>query len=441
MKFYLKKLGCPKNDVDADYMGGELTEAGHEMVENPDMAEAIIVNTCGFILPAKEESIEEILRYEDRKTNGQLHKLIITGCLSQRYGEELKHALRHVDAVLGLGELERLKEILDGGPRTGDRVQATQARDLSYIVGQNRQVDITLPYAYLKISDGCDRFCSYCAIPYIRGRFRSRTVDDVTAEAEMLVARGMKEIILVSQEGTAFGRDRNNGENIQTLLKRLETIEGLAWLRLMYLHPESVTAELIEYMSSSEKVLGYFDLPLQHISDSVLKRINRPYTKKSVEKIIRRIRDCSAENIIRTTFIAGLPGETEEDFDELLEFIEEIEFDRLGAFGYSPEEGTAAADFDDQIPEENIAERQDLIMSLQQEIAFKKNMTLIGSYQKVIIDRVRPQGPAIARTKGDCPDIDQTIYVTGKNLAVGDIVDVRINMADGYDLLAEVIKE
>ncbi len=441
MKFYIKKLGCPKNDVDADYMAGELAAAGHEMVANPDMAEAIIVNTCGFILPAKEESIEEILRYEDRKTSGQLNKLIITGCLSQRYRDELKRELKHADAVLGLGEFDRLKKNLDGGDDTDDDKKITPSESLSYIVGQNRQVDDILPYAYLKISDGCDRFCSYCAIPYIRGRFRSRSVDDIVSEAEMLVSKGKREIILVSQEGTAFGRDRKSAENILTLLRRMEGIEGLDWIRLMYLHPESVTDELIEYMSNSEKVLGYFDIPLQHISDSVLKRINRPYTKGGIEKIIKQIRDCNMENVIRTTFIAGLPGETEEDFEELLDFIEETKFDRLGAFGYSPEEGTPAAEFKDQLPEETIGERQDLIMSLQQEIAFKKNMTLIGSYQKVIIDRVRKQGPALARARGDCPDIDQTVYVTGKNIDVGNIIDVRINMADGYDLLAEVIKK
>jgi ribosomal protein S12 methylthiotransferase len=440
MKFYIKKLGCPKNDVDADYIAGELISAGHEPVDDPDMAEAVIVNTCGFILPAKEESIETILQFEHDKLNGKLDKLIVTGCLSQRYQYDLIRELPQIDAVLGLGQHARLVDILNNNSSSGDH-NNTSSEHLKYIVGRHRRVADALPYAYLKISDGCDRFCSYCAIPFIRGRFRSRSVEDIMAEAEMLVDRGKKELILVSQEGTAFGRDRGYGENILTLLKRLENIEKLEWIRLMYLHPESVTDELIDHMSASKKVLGYFDIPLQHINDRILQSINRPYTRHEVEKIINKIRTGSLENTIRTTFITGLPGETEEEFNELLEFVEDVKFDRLGAFGYSCEEGTAAADFKDQIPDETIAERQDLLMSLQQEIAFKKNIALIGARQKVIIDRVTSKDKALGRTRGDCPDIDQMVYVTGENLAVGDIVDVRVNMADGYDLLAEVAKE
>ncbi len=440
MKFYIKKLGCPKNDVDADYIAGELINAGHEPVDDPDMAEAVIVNTCGFILPAKEESINAILQFETSKLNGKLDKLIVTGCLSQRYQDDLIRELPQIDAVLGLGQHARLVDILNNNLSSGDH-NTTSSEHLKYIVGRHRRVADTLPYAYLKISDGCDRFCSYCAIPYIRGRFRSRPVEDIMAEAEMLVDRGKKELILVSQEGTAYGRDRGYGENILTLLKRLENIEKLEWIRLMYLHPESVTDELIDHMSASKKVLGYFDIPLQHISNRILQSINRPYTRREVEKIINKIRAGSKENIIRTTFITGLPGETREEFNELLEFVENVKFDRLGAFGYSCEEGTAAADFKDQIPDETIAERQDLLMSLQQEIAFKKNIALIGTRQKVIIDRVTSKDKALGRTRGDCPDIDQMVYVTGENLAVGDIVDVRVNMAEGYDLLAEVADE
>lgn len=438
MKFYIKKLGCPKNDVDADYMAGELIEAGHELVDNPERAEAVIVNTCGFILPAKEESIEAILQFESARLDGKLDKLVVTGCLSQRYKEELGRELKRVDAILGLGQSDRLVEILAGKSVPSVSMRVTSSQNLKYIVGRHRHIDDTLPYAYLKISDGCDRFCSYCAIPHIRGHFRSRSIDDVMAEAERLVASGKKELILVSQEGTAFGRDRAHDENTVSLLNRLETIENLEWIRLMYMHPESVSDELIEIMSNSTKILGYFDMPLQHISDRMLKSINRPYSRRDVEDIIRKIRDISGDNIIRTTFIAGLPGETEEEFDELLQFVEEVEFDRLGAFAYSREDGTAAAHFENQIPDETIAERQDLLMSLQQEIVFKKNMALIGSRQKVIIDRVTLEGKALGRTRGDCPDIDQTVFVTGKNLVVGDIVDVKVNMADGYDLLAEV---
>ena len=361
--------------------------------------------------------------------------MYVAGCLAQRYGDELRDELKEVDGFFGLGQIEQLVDVA-AGPATGEAVVSRVSADrLTYLAGEQRHVDGKFPYDYLKIADGCDRFCAYCAIPYIRGRYRSRPSGEIVDEARLLASRGKKEIILVSQEGTAYGRDLGNGTDIIGLLGELEKVDGIEWIRLVYLHPESLTDDLIEYMSASNKTLGYFDIPLQHISDKILEAMNRRVTRKEIEKILGKIRSASSVNIIRTTFIAGLPGEAEEDFLELRDFIEEFEFDRLGVFEYSPEEDTKAIDFDDQIPKKVTAERQDILMNLQQEIAFKKNIALIHKIRKVIIDEARAGSPAVGRTEGDCPEIDQQVYVKGGNPAVGDIAAVEIVMADGYDLI------
>lgn len=440
MKFYIKKLGCPKNDVDGDYIAGRLVQQGHELVPSEELADAVIVNTCGFILPAKEESIAAILGYEKLKKSRRISRLYITGCLSQRYGDELQKELSHVDGIFGLGQLDKLAEAFSNGAN-GDSVPvSTPSKSLRYIAGKERFTDKAIPYEYVKISDGCDRFCSFCAIPLIRGRHRSRPIQEIVEEARFLAESGKKELILVSQEGNAYGRDSTDDTSILTLLDKLEEIAGLAWIRLMYLHPEAVTDALIARLSQSDKTLGYFDMPLQHISDSILKSMNRRVTRKQIETILAKIRSHSKQNIIRTTFITGLPGETEKEYEELKNFIVEFEFDRLGVFKYSLEEGTRAARMKGQVPEELKEERVDELMTLQQEIAFRKNIALIGSIQEVIIDTVSDNSPAVGRTRGDCPDIDQQVYVSGDDLKVGDILRVRINMADGYDLIGSVAR-
>ncbi|MBN2227834.1 MAG: 30S ribosomal protein S12 methylthiotransferase RimO [candidate division Zixibacteria bacterium] len=435
MKFYIKKLGCPKNDVDADYIAGMLIADGHTRVDCDVDADAVVVNTCGFILPAKEESIAEILYYEKLRKAGAIFRLYLTGCLSQRYGSEILKEIDGVDGIFGIGQLEQLRQTIqaDSAIRLGNGLG--QAVDSGYIAGSKRFVDTIYPYEYLKISDGCDRFCSYCAIPLIRGRYRSRPLDDIVTEARLLAEHGKKEVILVSQEGTAYGRDRGDVSVID-LLRALETIDGIAWIRLMYLHPESLTEKLIEYMTASEKVLGYFDMPLQHINKRILKKMNRRITRDRIERLITTIRDASPDNIIRTTFIAGFPGETDKEFDELEAFIADIEFDRLGVFAYSCEENTAAAGFNDQIPDKLAEERRDRLMMLQQQIAFLKNIALIGSTQHVIIDQSDDRNDAVGRTRGDCPEIDQSVIIRGRKLAVGDMLDVEITMAEGYDLIA-----
>lgn len=440
MKFYIKKLGCPKNDVDGDSIAGQLIENGHEYCHNENEAEVVIVNSCGFILPAIEESIQEILQYERQKKAGTLSKLFITGCLSQRYADELKNDISAVDGIFGLGKIDELLAAMNNEKSSGTVVFRESAQNLRYLSAPNRYVDDKYPYDYLKIADGCDRYCAYCAIPSIRGRYRSRSIDEIVREAEMLAARGKRELILVSQEGTGYGRDLDSKDDILKLLNRLEKIDRFAWIRLLYLHPESVTNSLIEFMSHSEKTLGYFDMPLQHISDAVLQKMRRRVTAAQIEEIIEKIRRSSPDNIIRTTFITGLPGETEKDFELLYDFIKRTKFDRLGVFKYSPEEGTVAAELENQVPEKIAGERLDILMTLQQTIAFKKNIALIDSIVQVIIDEANSDGTALCRTRADCPEIDQTVRLEdcGGLVKKGDIINVRIRAAEGYDLFGRM---
>lgn len=437
MKFYIKKLGCPKNDVDGDYIAGLLISRGLEITDNDMEADIVIVNTCGFILPAKEESIEEILYYEQQKKQGVIKKLYVTGCLPQRYGSELKTEMPVIDGFFGLGKIEALADAIIDTQTVEPMVVSDKSAELTYLTGSLRHINTARPFDYIKIAEGCDRFCSYCAIPYIRGRYRSRPIRDIIEEAKLLASKGKKEIILVSQEGSGYGRDFDDGTNVVKLLKQLEKVDGIEWIRLMYLHPEAVSDELIELMTFSDKVLGYFDIPLQHINDRMLKLMNRRTGRAQIEKILGKIREISSENIIRTTFIAGFPGEKESEFKELKEFIEAFQFDRLGVFTYSAEEGTKAATMKNKVSEKAAEERQDILMGVQQEIAFNKNIGLIDKIQQVIIDEIRPDTQAVGRTRGDCPEIDQQVYINGDNLTVGDIIDARVVMTEGYDLIAK----
>jgi len=436
MKIYIRKLGCPKNDVDGDMIASGLIRAGHEIVFDETKAEAVIVNTCGFIQPAKEESIEEILRYEQARNRNGLGKLYVTGCLSQRYGKELFDEIKGIDGVFGLGEIDELVAAISDCGNRALKISDGIIREISHRDNMPRFIGSEYPYEYLKIADGCDRFCSYCAIPSIRGRFRSRSIADVVDEAKYLVDRGKKELILVSQEGTGYGRDLDGDVTPLKLLTELEKINGLEWIRLMYLHPEALTDELIEFMTHSEKVLEYFDIPFQHINDRVLKLMNRPVTRKGIEKVIEKIRAASADNVIRTTFMVGFPSETKEEFVELLEFVSDHRLDRVGAFQYSPEEGTPAESMAEKIPDKVGRKRLDLLMSLQQEIAFEKNIALIGSIKQVILDEIEDSELARGRTRGDCPEIDQTVFVNRDALGRGEIVEAKITMAQGYDLIA-----
>lgn len=433
MKFYVHRLGCPKNDVDADYICARLQDEGHEPVERPEEAESIIVNTCGFILLAKEESIEEILRLAQLKSGGRLKSLYVSGCLSQRYGDELLNGMPEIDGAFGIGELDAIAAAMTSAEGAARTIR-TPARRLTYVDYERRVVSDRLPYAYLKISDGCNRGCTYCVIPGIRGPFRSRPLETVVREARRLAQSGRKELILVSQDATLYGCDLRPSGSLIKLLMALYEIDEVAWIRVMYLHPAQVNGELIDYMASANKTLTYFDLPLQHINTDLLRAMGRGTDRRKIENLLRSIRARCDGAILRTTFIVGFPGETTRQFTELCDFVDEQRFDRVGVFTYSVEEGTPAAEMVRQVREETKTRRLDRLMSLQREIAFAKNVSLIGAVREVIIDSVSADGIALGRTRGDCPQIDQEVRVRAFTGTTGDIRRIRIDAANGYDL-------
>ncbi|MDH3891588.1 MAG: 30S ribosomal protein S12 methylthiotransferase RimO [candidate division Zixibacteria bacterium] len=440
MKVYIHKLGCPKNDVDADYIAARLNRDGHTLTSNPEEAETIVVNTCCFILPAREESIEEVLSLSTLKQNGCLKRLYLAGCMAQHHGDEMLTGMPEIDGAFGLGELDAISEAVGSATKLNHTIK-TESRHLSYLAGGERMVTDQFPYAYLKISDGCNRGCTYCVIPQIRGSFRSRSTDDLVAEADQLALQGKRELILVSQEATLYGADLKPPQDLIGLLRKLEAIEDVRWIRPMYLHPAQVSGELIKYMTSENKTLEYFDLPLQHINSELLKAMRRQTDRGQIERLLDTIRSASNHAVIRATFIVGFPGETEAQFDELLTWIDHQCLDRVAGFVYSPEEGSGAASLADQVAEEEKNRRLDELMTLQQGIAFAKNTALIGGVKEVIIDAVIDGGPAEARTRGDCPEVDQKIFVTGAELAIGDIRKVLVETADGYDLCGTVIED
>ncbi len=439
MKVYIHKLGCPKNDVDADYMAARLIAEGHDPVATPEEADSIIVNTCGFILPAKEESINELLRLGQLKSNGKAKRLYASGCLAQRYGEDLLKGISELDGTFGLGQLDALATAMSNG--TSGRVSTKiESRKLSYLAYKDRLIMDVYPYAYVKISDGCARNCSYCAIPSIRGKYRSRPLDDIVREATVLAEHGKRELILVSQESTMWGRDLPGKPTIIDLLEALDKVAGLRWIRLMYLHPLGLKDAVIEYMLAGNKTLPYFDLPLQHINTEILSAMRRGVERKRIERLLETIRDKGPAATIRTTFIVGFPGETKRQFEELERFVAEYEFDRLGVFSYSKEEGTGAAGLSRQVPQRVRQARLDELMGVQQEIALKKNRALVGAAIDVIIDSVGKDGVAVGRSIADCPEIDQEIEVQGDGLTVGQIAKVKVTDAEPYDLVGTLIR-
>lgn len=439
MNFYIHKLGCPKNDVDADYIAARLISDGHTPVNDPERAHSIIVNTCGFILPAKEESINEILRLAEFKKNGRLKTLYASGCLTQRNGDDLLAGIPELDGAFGHGALDSIAAAVSNSSRLSKTIKM-EIRKLGYLSFKNRFIADNLPYSYLKISDGCDRPCTYCAIPMMRGRFRSRPLDSILKEAAFLAENGKKELILVSQEATLWGYDLPDCPNIVSLLKELDKIEGVEWIRLLYLYPGQVQDELIEYLADDNKALNYFDLPLQHVNSEILASMKRLINKEGIVDLINKIRRTSPDAVIRTTFIVGFPGESKEHFEELCDFVEEYQLDRMGAFTYSPEDGTAAEKFARQVPERLKLERMDLLMTLQREIAFYRNTRLVGTIQKTLIDEIDENGVAIGRTYADCPEIDLEISINDSQLQPGTFYDVQIEKADGYDLTGVIVR-
>ena len=430
-------LGCPKNLVDSEVMLGILARHHYEITADDRDAEVIIINTCGFIEDAKRESIDKIIELASLKETGNCKLLVVAGCLPQRYQEELTKELPEVDLWIGTGEHHKIVEHLEKEEKGSYLTQS----EYLYDDLTPRLVSTPKHTAYIKIAEGCSHTCTFCAIPGIRGRFRSRPIDSIIRETSRLVSSGMREAILIAQDTTSYGIDFKSGLGLSSLLREMVKIKGLVWIRLLYTYPQFVTDELIDVIKNEEKVLKYLDIPIQHVSDRMLKDMGRGITGDKLRNRLYRLREAVPDLIIRTSVIVGFPGETETDFRELLNFIEEFEFDRLGAFTYSHEEGTPAALIKRQIPEQVKKERYNRVMRLQKIISKQKNKSHIGKTEKVLIDGVSEESEFLlsGRTTGQAPDIDGITYITSGTASPGDIVNVRITDASDYDLVGDIV--
>lgn len=440
MNILFVSLGCDKNLVDTEVMLGLLASRGHQMVDSEEIADVIVINTCCFIHDAKEESIQTILEMAEYKKAGSCKALIVTGCLAQRYKQEIIDEIEEVDAVLGTTSYDKIVEAIDEALAGHTSVEMTDI-DALPLVESKRLVTTGGHFAYLKIAEGCDKHCTYCIIPKIRGNFRSVPIERLLKEAEDLVAQGVKEIILVAQETTLYGKDLYGEKSLYKLLRELCKISGLRWIRILYCYPEEITDELIQVIKEEDKICNYLDLPIQHASDGILKRMGRRTSKEQLVEIIGKLRKEIPDIAIRTTLITGFPGETQEQHEELMEFVDEMEFDRLGVFTYSPEEDTPAAVMPDQIPEDVKEDRQAELMELQQEIAFDLAEEMIGREVLVMIEgKVADENAYVGRTYKDAPNVDGLIFVESEEeLMSGDFARVRITGALEYDLMGEII--
>ena len=442
MKLLFVSLGCDKNLVDSEDMLGVLTRAGHEIVDDENEAEAIIINTCCFIHDAKEESVETILEMAEYKKAGTCKVLIVTGCMAQRYKQEIIEEIPEVDAVLGTTSYGEILKAVEEAV-AGRHYQ--EYRDIDYLVPDQGKRVLTTGghFAYLKIAEGCDKHCTYCIIPKLRGKFRSVPMERLLRQAEELAEQGVKELILVAQETTLYGKDLYGEKSLHRLLKELCKVKGIRWIRILYCYPEEIYDGLIQTMKEEPKICHYLDIPIQHASDAVLKRMGRRTTRKELTEKIQKLREEIPDIVLRTTLITGFPGETEEDHETLMEFVDEMEFDRLGVFTYSAEEDTPAASMEGQIPEEVKEERRDALMELQQEVSYDKGTERIGQELLVMIEgKVSGESAYIARTYGDAPKVDGYIFVqTGELLVTGDFARVRVTGAMEYDLIGVLADE
>lgn len=440
MNILFISLGCDKNLVDTEVMLGMLASRGYQMIDDEEQADIIVVNTCCFIHDAKEESINTILQMAEYKNGGRLKALIVTGCLAQRYQKEIVEEIKEVDAVLGTASYDRILDAVDEALKGHVDIVMN---DINRIpdVNTNRLVTTGGHFAYLKIAEGCDKHCTYCIIPKIRGNFRSVPMENVMKEAEQLVEQGVKELILVAQETTVYGKDLYGEKTLPKLLHELCKIPKLRWVRILYCYPEEITDELIQAIKSEEKVCKYLDLPIQHANNEILKKMGRRTSKEELIEIITKLRTEIPEITLRTTLITGFPGETKEQHEEVVDFIDQMEFDRLGVFTYSPEEDTPAALMPDQIPEEVKEERQAELMELQQEIAFDMADDMIGREVLVMIEgKVADENAYVGRTYKDAPNVDGLIFInTEEELMSGDFVRAKVTGAIEYDLIGEII--
>ena len=440
MNILFVSLGCDKNLVDTEVMLGLLTAKGHQMVDSEELADVIVINTCCFINDAKEESIQTILEMAEYKKNGSIKALIVTGCLAQRYKREIIDEIPEVDAVIGTNSYDQIVEAMEEALAGKSGLKMSELTNLPN-VDTKRVVTTGGHFAYLKIAEGCDKHCTYCIIPKIRGNFRSVPMEKLLAEASQLAEQGVKELILVAQETTLYGKDLYGEKALPKLLRELCKISGIRWIRILYCYPEEITDELIRVIKEEAKICNYLDLPIQHACDGILKRMGRRTNKAQLISIIEKLRKEIPDITIRTTLITGFPGETKEQHEELMEFVDEMEFDRLGVFTYSPEDDTPAALMNDQINEEIKEERQAELMELQQEIAFDLAEDMIGKEVLVMIEgKVADENVYVGRTYKDAPNVDGLIFVeSAEELMSGDFAKVRVTGALEYDLIGEIM--
>lgn len=445
MKLYIETMGCPKNFNDSESIGGIWESTGMSLTDDPAEADAILVNTCGFINDAKQESIGcifDMARFIDESAkqapDHEKKILIVSGCLSQRYGKELADEMPEVDIFLGVNDYEKLPQLVKEY-RKGKRLQAFSCQPDAFYEFSARKIKDN-PYSMtLRIAEGCNNCCAYCVIPQIRGAYRSRPMENIIEEAELLASKGCREIILIAQDVTEYGTDIYGRLMLPELLRKLCRVDGIRWIRLMYCYEDKIIDELIEVMASEEKICDYIDIPLQHVSDGVLSAMNRHSTTESIKDTLGRLRTAMPDIHIRTTLITGFPGETEEEFEELLEFVEETRFERLGVFAYSREEGTVAGDMENQIDEDVKAMRADAIMRRQLDISREINESKVGDTMTVMVDGTDEDGAYLGRTVYDAPEIDNTVIFTAdEELVPGDMVQVKITDAFDYDLVGKM---
>ncbi|MBO6015724.1 MAG: 30S ribosomal protein S12 methylthiotransferase RimO [Lachnospiraceae bacterium] len=441
MKILFISLGCDKNLVDSEMMLGMLREHGYEFTDDEEQADIVVVNTCCFINDAQEESIQVLLEMGQRRINGEIKALIAAGCLAQRYKDEIRHEIPEVDAIVGTTAIDKivsaLEHVLEGQGR--DELDEVSRKP---VTDQKRIVTTGGHYAYLKIAEGCDKHCTYCIIPKVRGDYRSVPMESLVREAEQLAGSGVKELILVAQETTVYGVDLYGKKSLPELLRRLCGIRGLVWIRILYCYPEEITQELIDVIKEQPKICHYLDIPIQHASDEILRRMGRRTDQAQLMDIIHSLRQQIPDICLRTTLITGFPGETDEQHKELMDFVSQMDFDRLGVFAYSPEEDTPAASFPDQIAEEVKQERRAQLMELQQDLAFSRAEGRVGERLLVMIEgKVADENAYVGRTYRDAPNVDGLIFVqTQEELMTGDLVKVCVSGSYEYDLIGEIEK-
>jgi len=438
-KVAIVTLGCPKNQVDSEIMSGRISEK-YDLVEDPEQADIIIVNTCTFIDSAKEESVDTILEMAQYKKEGQCKTLLAAGCLAQRYGEELMAEISELDGILGTDNLAEVLEFIDEAQIHKTRHVTQGAPQFLYDDTMSRQRLSPKHYAYVKVAEGCDNFCTYCVIPKVRGHFRSRPEESILREIQQMAEEGVKEILLIAQDTTRYGVDLYGEFRLPSLIRKIAEIQGIEWIRLMYCYPDLFSDELIQTMKETPKVCRYLDLPLQHGDDQILAAMNRRGTSEEAEILIQKLRQAMPDIRIRTTMITGFPGESEDQFANLIAFVKRIGFDRLGAFAYSQEETTPAAQREDQVPVEIREQRRDELMQFQQGIALERQQRWIGQTLTVLIEEKLPDGRYLGRSEGDAPEIDGSVYVnSAQELETGEFAQVKIHDVDSYDLMGEVV--